>query len=94
MKAANAPAPEIAAAEKALAAVPKDEEAAKKAWTAQRTGATNRSNQLANMPRHGQQFAGNPDGDEKARTAFDTSRRNFLALVFCLMVVQLLCHIS
>ena len=38
------------------------------------------------MPRHGQQFAGNPDGDEKARTAFDTSRRNFLALVFCLMV--------
>ena len=86
LKAANAPAPEIAAAEKALAAVPKDEEAAKKAWTAQRTGATNRSNQLANMPRHGQQFAGNPDGDEKARTAFDTSRRNFLALVFCLMV--------
>ncbi|MEY3468790.1 MAG: hypothetical protein RL203_884 [Pseudomonadota bacterium] len=86
LKAANAPAPEIAAAEKALAAVPKDEEAAKKAWTAQRTGATNRSNQLANMPRHGQQFAGNPDGDEKARAAFDTSRRNFLALVFCLMV--------
>jgi cation/acetate symporter len=69
-----------------LAAVPKDAEAAKKLWTTQRTGATNRSNQLANMPRHAQQFAGNPDGDEKARTAFDTSRRNFLALIFCLMV--------
>jgi len=86
LKAANAPAPEIAAAEKALAAVPKDAEAAKKAWTAQRTGANNRANPIANMPRHGQQFAGDPNGDEKARTAFDTSRRNFLALIFCLMV--------
>ena len=86
LKAANAPAPEIAAAEKALAAVPKDAEAAKKAWTAQRTSANNRANPLANMPRHAQQFAGDPNGDEKARTAFDTSRRNFLALVFCLML--------
>jgi cation/acetate symporter len=86
LKAANAPAEEVAAAEKALAAVPKDAEAAKKTWTAQRTGANNRSNPLANMPRHAQQFAGNPDGDEKARTAFDTSRRNFLALIFCLML--------
>ncbi len=86
LKAANAPAAEIAAAEKALAGLPKDAEAAKKAWTAQRTGANNRSNPLANMPRHGQQFAGDPNGDEKARTAFDTSRRNFLALIFCLMV--------
>lgn len=86
LKAANAPAPEIAAAEKALAAVPKDEAAAKKAWTAARTGADNRSKPLANMPRHGAQFAGDPNGDEKAKTAFDTSRRNFLALIFCLMV--------
>ena len=86
LKAANAPADEIAAAEKALAAVPKDAEAAKKAWTAQRTGADNRSKPLANMPRHAQQFAGDPNGDEKARAAFDTSRRNFLALIFCLMV--------
>ncbi len=86
LKAANAPAEEVAAAEKALAAVPKDAEAAKKAWTAGRTGAENRSKPLANMPRHAQQFAGDPAGDEKARTAFDTSRRNFLALIFCLMV--------
>jgi cation/acetate symporter len=86
LKAANAPAPEIAAAEKALAAVPKDAEAAKTAWTAQRASANNRANPLANMPRHAQQFAGDPNGDEKARTAFDTSRRNFLALVFCLML--------
>jgi cation/acetate symporter len=86
LKAANAPAEEVAAAEKALAAVPKDAEAAKKAWTAGRAGATARSAPLAGMPRHAQQFAGDPNGDAKAVTAFDTSRRNFLALIFCLMV--------
>ena len=86
LKAANAPAADIAAAEKALAGLPKDAEAAKKAYTAARTGADNRSKPLANMPRHANQFAGDPAGDEKAKTAFDTSRRNFLALIFCLMV--------
>ena len=86
LKAANAPAPDIAAAEKALAALPKDEEAAKKAWTAARTAAMARTAPLGGMPNHAQQFAGNPDGDEKAKAAYDTSRRNFLALVFCLMV--------
>jgi len=86
LKAANAPAADIAAAEKALAALPKDEEAAKKAWTAAKTAAAGRTAPLGGMPRHAQQFAGDPNGDEKAKTAYDTSRRNFLALVFCLMV--------
>ncbi|MBM3361491.1 MAG: cation acetate symporter, partial [Betaproteobacteria bacterium] len=86
LKAANAPAADIAAAEKALAALPKDEEAAKKAWTAARTAAAARTAPLSGMPRHAQQFAGNPAGDEKAKAAYETSRLNFLALVFCLMV--------
>ncbi len=86
LKAANAPAADIAAAEKALAALPKDEEAAKKAWTAARAAAAARTAPLGGMPRHAQQFAGNPAGDEKAKAAFETSRLNFLALVFCLMV--------
>ena len=38
------------------------------------------------MPRHAQQFAGDPQGDAQARAEYDDSRRNFLALVFCLMV--------
>jgi cation/acetate symporter len=38
------------------------------------------------MPRHATQFAGDPNGDAKAQAAYDTSRRNFLALIFCLMV--------
>jgi cation/acetate symporter len=38
------------------------------------------------MPPHAAQFSGDPNGDAKAKEAYDTSRRNFLALIFCLMV--------
>jgi cation/acetate symporter len=38
------------------------------------------------MPPHAQQFAGDPNGDEKAKQTYNESRRNFLALTFCLMV--------
>jgi cation/acetate symporter len=86
LTAANAAASEIEAAKKALAAVPKDAEAAKKAWTAAASAAEGRARPLAGMPRHGTAFAGDPKGDAKAQDTFDTSRRNFLALIFCLMV--------
>jgi len=86
LRAANAPADQIAAAEKALASLPKDEATAKEAWTKAKAAAEARAKPLAGMPRHAQQFAGDPNGDEKARQAYETSRRNFLALVFCLMV--------
>jgi cation/acetate symporter len=86
LRAANGSAADIAAAEKAVAALPKTPDDAKKAYTAERTAAAARTAPLAGMPRHGQQFAGNPDGDAKAKETFDNSRRNFLALVFCLMV--------
>jgi len=86
LKASNAPADQIAAAEKALAAVPKDEAAAKDAWTKAKAAAETRSRPLGGMPAHAQVFAGDPKGDQKAQDAYDTSRRNFLALVFCLMV--------
>jgi len=86
LTASNAPVAEVEAAKKALAAVPKDAEAAKKAWTAAQAANNARSAPLAGMPRHAQQFSGDPAGDEKAKTAYDTSRRNFLALIFCLMV--------
>ena len=86
LKAANAPLADVQAAEKALAAVPVDEAAAKKAWTAAKTAADGRARPLAGMPRHAQQYAGNPDGDAAAQKTFNDSRRNFLALVFCLML--------
>ncbi|MCE2656841.1 MAG: cation acetate symporter [Rubrivivax sp.] len=86
LKAANAPATDVQAAEKALAALPKDDAAAKDSWTKAKAAADGRTKDLAGMPRHAQQFAGNPDGDAKAQKTYDESRRNFLALVFCLMV--------
>ena len=86
LKAANAPVAEVQAASKALAALPADEAAAKAAWTKAKAAAEARAKPLAGMPRHANQFAGDPNGDQKAKDTFDTSRRNFLALVFCLMV--------
>jgi cation/acetate symporter len=86
LKAASAPAAEIAAAEKALAGLPKDAADARKRWTAAKASADAKARPLNGMPPHAQQFAGDPNGDAKAKEAYDTSRRNFLALIFCLMV--------
>ena len=86
LKASNAPAADITAAEKALASLPKDEAAAKDAWTKAKAANEARAKPLGGMPRHAAQFAGDPKGDEKAQQTYNTSRNNFLALVFCLMV--------
>jgi cation/acetate symporter len=86
LKAAAAPVAELVAAQKAIDALPKDPADAKKRWTAAKTGADNKSKPLNGMPTHAQQFAGDPNGDAKAKETYDTSRRNFLALIFCLMV--------
>ena len=86
LKAQNAPLADIQAAEKAVSALPQTEADARKAYTAAKTAAEARAKPLAGMPAHAQIFAGDPNGDEAAKKAFDESRRNFLALVFCLMV--------
>ena len=86
LKSANAAPEAIAAAEKAAAALPKDADSAKKIWTAAKAAADSRAKPLAGMPRHAQAYAGDPDGNEAAQKTFDESRRNFMALVFCLMV--------
>jgi cation/acetate symporter len=86
LKAANGPAADIQAAEKAIAALPKDETTAKADWAKAKKANEDRAKPLGGMPIHAQQYAGDPNGDQKAKDAFDTSRRNFLALVFCLMV--------
>jgi len=76
LKAENAPADQVSAAEKAVAAYPKDAAAAKAQWTKD-AGVGARA---APPLRHAEAF---PGKDDAAR---DVSRRNFLALVFCLMV--------
>jgi cation/acetate symporter len=74
-KAANAPADQIAAAEKAVAAYPKDATAAKVQYTRE-AGLAARSN----PPRpHAQAF---PGKDEAAQSL---ARLNFIGIVFCMM---------
>jgi cation/acetate symporter len=74
-KAANAPADQLAAAEKAVASYPKDAAAAKAQWTKEAALAAR-----ANPPRpHAQAF---PGKDEAAQ---NTARLNFIGIVFCMM---------
>ncbi len=86
LKAANASLAEIQAADRALKSVPRDEAGASDSWTKAWLAADARAKPLAGMPHHAVQFAGDPAGDAAAQRTFDESRRNFLALVFCLMV--------
>ncbi|NTV85949.1 MAG: cation acetate symporter [Burkholderiaceae bacterium] len=86
LKAAHAPDSDIVAAEKALYGLPKDEAAALKTWTAARAVADAKAKPLNGMPLHGQQFSGDPKGTPAEQLEFEVSRRNFLALIFCLML--------
>jgi cation/acetate symporter len=76
----------IFAATRELAALPKDVNTARDRWTAVMQDYTERAKPLAGMPRHAQPFAGNPEGSKVEKQAFESSRLNFLALMFCLMI--------
>ena len=76
----------ISAAGKIVAAMPKDEASAVRAWTAAKTHADTKTMPLNGMPPHAAQFSGDPDGTPQEQALYETSRRNFMALVFCLMV--------
>ena len=86
LRSVNAPLGQIQAAEKAVASLPKNEAAAREAWTKAQAANEARARPLGGMPPHAQPFAGDPKGSPADRAAFDDSRNNFLALVFCLMV--------
>ncbi|NKI92390.1 sodium:solute symporter family protein [Rhizobacter sp. SG703] len=86
LRQAGASLAELQAAEKRLLALPADEAAARIAWTQSQTANEARAHPLGGMPPHGTPFAGDPDGTPAERAAFGDSRRNFIALVFCLML--------
>ena len=86
LRSVDAPLGQIQAAEKAVANLPKNERAAREAWTKAQAANEARAKPLGGMPLHAQQFAGDPRGSAAERDAFNDSRNNFLALVFCLMV--------
>ena len=86
LREANAPSKTILAAEKALSALPRDSASARETWSRERALAATKSLPLNGMAPHAQQHVGDPQGDAAERQTFDASRRNFMALVFCLMV--------
>ena len=77
---------QTAAAERQLAMLPRDVDAAVALWTRQKQEADTKSKPLNGMPPHAIPFTGDPQGSLAERREYEESRRNFLALVFCLMV--------
>ncbi len=86
LRAHNADVGLIVAASRELAAMPRDEAAARERWTREMHANEERARLLGGLPRHSQAFAGNPRGSVEDQQTFDHARRNFLALMFCLMV--------
>lgn len=82
----NAEETTVVDARRALAALPQDEASARERWTVELQDNLERAKPLTGMPRHAQVFAGDPHGTAQEQELFQTSRRNFLALMFCLMV--------
>ena len=76
----------VMAARRELAALPRDVASARELWGRAMSEAQTRSGPLGGLPRQGQAFAGDPNGTPDEQRAFQDSRLNFLALMFCLMV--------
>ncbi len=77
---------EVQAARRLLAALPRTEDEARKRYVAEQATAEAWSQPLGGMPPHAKPFAGEQHADPSARAGDERSRRNFLALVFCLML--------
>jgi cation/acetate symporter len=86
LRAQNADVGLIVLASRDLAALPRDPAAARERWTREMQENYERARPLGGLPQHSQAFAGDPDGTPEEQREFDLSRRNFMALMFCLMV--------
>ncbi|MDD0838589.1 VC_2705 family sodium/solute symporter [Curvibacter sp. HBC61] len=76
----------IVAASRDVANVPHDAATAREQWTRAIQESRERALPLAGMPPHSRPFAGDPDGTPAEQQTYDFARRNFLALMFCLMM--------
>ena len=86
LRAQNSDVALIIAASRELSALPKDAASARERWTRAMQDSNERSRALGGLPSHSQAFEGDPDGTPEEQALFRDSRRNFLALMFCLMV--------
>jgi cation/acetate symporter len=76
----------VTAARRQLAWLPKDAAVAREVWTQAMQENLSRARSLGGMPPHLQPYLGDPGGTPQQRQTFDSSRLNFLALMFCLMI--------
>ena len=86
LRAQNSDVALIIAASRELAALPKDVASARERWTRAMQESRERSRPVGGLPLHSQAFDGDPHGTPDEQARFQNSRRNFLALMFCLMV--------
>jgi cation/acetate symporter len=76
----------VFAVRREISALPKDANAARERWTRAMHDNLERAKPLGGMTPHAQPFAGDPAGTPQEQKTFEVSRRNFLALMFCLMI--------
>ncbi len=69
-----------------LAALPRDVTIARERWSQMALDYRERAKPLGGLAPHALPFEGKPDGSPQEQQLFHTSRLNFLALMFCLMV--------
>ncbi len=76
----------IVSASRELVSLPRDAASARERWTREMRENYERARPLGGLPLHSQAFAGDPNGSPHERKEYELARRNFLALMFCLMV--------
>ena len=86
LRAQNADVGLIVSASRELAALPRDAASARERWTREMHENYERAKPLGGLPPHSQAYAGDPNGTPEEQREYELARRNFLALMFCLMV--------
>jgi cation/acetate symporter len=87
LHAQNAPLRQIQQAERELSQLPRTEAAARQHYEKELAGSLARAQPLAGLPPQTLPFpTGDPHGDAAARSRYDQSRVNFVALMLCLMM--------
>ena len=86
LKASGANALDVSEAQRDLQNVPRNVAAAREQWGRIVAESEQRARLLGGIPPHDRPFAGDPQGSPAERAQFENSRRNFLALMLCLML--------
>ncbi|RTL17316.1 MAG: cation acetate symporter [Burkholderiales bacterium] len=86
LKASDAPLAQIQSAEKQRAALPRTPAEAEELWRREQAAEAQLARPLSGLAPHTQPFAGDPEAGPGDGDAAGAARRNFIALVLCLMV--------